>query len=66
MHRASNAKRGGEIEFKMQIKRKGLGEEVAALVAWLLCDSSSYITGTVQVFHLIFPLDRRLLTAIVD
>jgi len=49
MHRASNVKRGGEIDFKMQIKRKGEAEEVAALVAWLLCDSSSYITGTVQL-----------------
>jgi NAD(P)-dependent dehydrogenase (short-subunit alcohol dehydrogenase family) len=49
MHRASNVKRGGEVEFKMSIKRKGQAEEVAALIAWLLCDSSSYITGSVQV-----------------
>lgn len=31
------------------IKRLGKPEEVAALCAWLLCDYSRYITGTVQV-----------------
>ena len=29
--------------------REGNPEEVAELIAWLLSDSSSYITGTVQV-----------------
>jgi NAD(P)-dependent dehydrogenase (short-subunit alcohol dehydrogenase family) len=31
------------------IKRTGQPEEVAALIAWLLCDHSQYITGTIQV-----------------
>ena len=30
------------------IPRVGLPEEIASLVAWLLCDSSQYISGTVQ------------------
>lgn len=34
---------------KSCIKRLGKPEEVAALCAWLLCDYSRYITGTVQV-----------------
>jgi len=51
MHRASNKSRGGNnpSDLKWQIQRKGQAEEVAALIGWLLCDSSSYITGTVQV-----------------
>jgi len=54
MHRAANNTRGEggkqqDVELKSQIKRKGEAEEVAALIAWLLCDSSSYITGTVQL-----------------
>lgn len=49
MHRESVRIRGAEGDYKWQIKRKGLPEEVAALVTWLLCDASSYITGTVQV-----------------
>jgi NAD(P)-dependent dehydrogenase (short-subunit alcohol dehydrogenase family) len=52
MHRASNVTRGKgneDYDFKWAIKRKGQANEVAALIAWLLCDSSSYITGTVQV-----------------
>lgn len=28
--------------------RQGQPEEVAELICWLLCDGSSYITGTVQ------------------
>jgi NAD(P)-dependent dehydrogenase (short-subunit alcohol dehydrogenase family) len=51
MHRASNKTRGNDIDMKSAIKRKGGAEEVAALIAWLLCDASSYITGTVQVSH---------------
>ncbi|RDL40167.1 Uncharacterized protein BP5553_00146 [Venustampulla echinocandica] len=41
---------GSELEeLSSPINRKGLPKEVAQLVAWLLCDASSYITGTVQV-----------------
>jgi NAD(P)-dependent dehydrogenase (short-subunit alcohol dehydrogenase family) len=28
--------------------REGQPEEVAELICWLLCDGSSYMTGTVQ------------------
>jgi NAD(P)-dependent dehydrogenase (short-subunit alcohol dehydrogenase family) len=35
--------------LRSHIKRLGKPEEVAALCAWLLCDYSRYITGTVQV-----------------
>ncbi len=28
--------------------REGQADEVAELICWLLCDGSSYITGTVQ------------------
>lgn len=30
------------------IKRKGQATEVANLIAWLLCDGSKYISGSVQ------------------
>jgi NAD(P)-dependent dehydrogenase (short-subunit alcohol dehydrogenase family) len=49
MHRASNATRAEKLVLKSQIPRKGEAEEVAALITWLLCDASAYITGTVQV-----------------
>lgn len=50
MHRASLATRAeNPMPPRWQIARKGQAEEVAALIAWLLCDSSSYITGSVQV-----------------
>ena len=40
---------GGEMKLDhLQIQRKGKPSEVAALIAWLLCDDSQYITGTVQ------------------
>ncbi|KAJ4290265.1 hypothetical protein N0V90_010480 [Kalmusia sp. IMI 367209] len=47
MHRESIRLRGGEADYKIQIPRKGRAEEVAVLIAWLLCDASQYITGTV-------------------
>jgi hypothetical protein len=36
------------MDWKCQIRRKGAPEEVAALIAWLVCDETRYITGTVQ------------------
>ena len=48
MQRQSTDKRGGELEQKWAIPRKGTALDVANLVAWLLCDASSYISGTVQ------------------
>ena len=30
----------------LPIKRMGTGEEIAELVAWLLCDKAKFITGT--------------------
>ncbi|KAF2715474.1 3-oxoacyl-reductase [Pleomassaria siparia CBS 279.74] len=49
MHRESVRIRGQEGEYRFQIPRKGHAEEVAALILWLLCDGSQYITGTVQI-----------------
>ncbi|KAF2114019.1 hypothetical protein BDV96DRAFT_495113 [Lophiotrema nucula] len=49
MHRESVRIRGKEGDYKIQIPRKGRPEEVAALISWLLCDGSQYITGTVQI-----------------
>ncbi|KAF2660286.1 NAD(P)-binding protein [Lophiostoma macrostomum CBS 122681] len=49
MHRESVRIRGKEGDYKIQIPRKGRPEEVAALIVWLLCDGSQYITGTVQI-----------------
>jgi NAD(P)-dependent dehydrogenase (short-subunit alcohol dehydrogenase family) len=49
MHRESVRIRGKEGDYKIQIPRKGRPEEVAALIGWLLCDGSQYITGTVQI-----------------
>jgi NAD(P)-dependent dehydrogenase (short-subunit alcohol dehydrogenase family) len=40
--------RGRLIDFAHAIKRKGSPVEVAELVAWLLSDSSKFISGTVQ------------------
>ena len=33
---------------QVALGRYGTAFEVAELIAWLLCDGSSYITGTVQ------------------
>lgn len=53
MHRdaASKSEEGstGAAVLNWQIKRVGKAEEAAALIAWLLCPMSKYITGTVQV-----------------
>jgi hypothetical protein len=49
MQQKSVATRGGEQVWKQQILRRGTPFEVGSLIAWLLCDQSKYITGTVQV-----------------
>lgn len=65
MHRESVRIRGAEGDYKWSIKRKGLPEEAAALVVWLLCDASSYITGTTQVSqNKMFRNKREQLTVI--
>lgn len=48
MSRASARNRGGDMNPTWALKRKGQPEEIAELAAWLLCDGSSFITGTVQ------------------
>jgi NAD(P)-dependent dehydrogenase (short-subunit alcohol dehydrogenase family) len=48
MQQKSVAARGGEMDWKCQIKRRGTPQEVANLIAWLLCDDTQYISGTVQ------------------
>jgi NAD(P)-dependent dehydrogenase (short-subunit alcohol dehydrogenase family) len=53
MHKEAQRIRLAEMKvarpLQSAIKRTGLPEEVGALIAWLLCDQSAYITGTVQV-----------------
>ncbi|KAF2099269.1 3-oxoacyl-reductase [Rhizodiscina lignyota] len=49
MQQKSVAARGGEQVWRCQIMRRGTPYEVGSLIAWLLCDQSQYITGTVQV-----------------
>jgi NAD(P)-dependent dehydrogenase (short-subunit alcohol dehydrogenase family) len=41
--------RGNKMSFDfLPIKRLGKATEVAELIAWLLCEQSGFITGTVQ------------------
>jgi len=49
MQQKSVQTRGGEQQWRCQIMRRGTPFEVGSLIAWLLCDQSKYITGTVQV-----------------
>lgn len=37
-----------DLISKVPMGRVGQPEEVAELISWLLCDGSSYMTGTVQ------------------
>jgi hypothetical protein len=52
MQQKSVATRGGEMVWKQQLLRRGTPFEVGSLIAWLLCDQSKYITGSVQVSSL--------------
>jgi hypothetical protein len=46
MHHLSNQIRGGENpDYKYPIQRKAQPEEVAQLIAWLLCDGSTFISA---------------------
>ncbi|KAK4945645.1 hypothetical protein LTR10_015264 [Elasticomyces elasticus] len=50
MQRYSTQIRGMEMPLTQQpIQRKGQAAEVAQLIAWLMSDASTFITGTVQV-----------------
>lgn len=40
---------GPDIPTPFAIKRKGEAKEVAELIAWLLSDSTKYISGTVEL-----------------
>lgn len=40
---------GPNIPTPFAIKRKGEAAEVAQLIAWLLSDSTKYISGTVEL-----------------
>lgn len=37
-----------DLLANIPLAREGQPEEVAELICWLLCDGSSYMTGTVQ------------------
>ncbi|KAK5712564.1 hypothetical protein LTR17_017945 [Elasticomyces elasticus] len=49
MQQKSVAIRGGEMVWRCHIQRRGTPFEVGSLIAWLLCDQSQYISGSVQV-----------------
>lgn len=49
MQQKSVAARGGEQVWRQQLHRRGTPQEVGQLIAWLLCDDTQYITGTVQI-----------------
>lgn len=40
---------GVNVPTPYKIKRKGEASEVAELIAWLLSDSTKYISGTVEL-----------------
>lgn len=45
----SDDMRGEKLTFDfLPLRRIGQPDEIAETVAWLLCDKSSYITGTVN------------------
>ncbi|KAL4896810.1 hypothetical protein BDV59DRAFT_114403 [Aspergillus ambiguus] len=48
MQAKSAEMRGRDRDWTFAIKRMGKASEVAHLVAWLLCEASGYISGTVQ------------------
>jgi NAD(P)-dependent dehydrogenase (short-subunit alcohol dehydrogenase family) len=48
MVRKSKDTAKGDLLPKIPMGREGQPEEVAELICWLLCDGSSYMSGTVQ------------------
>lgn len=48
MQSKSAEMRGRDWDWTFAIKGMGRSSEVAHLVAWLLCDVSGYLSGTVQ------------------
>lgn len=49
LQRRSVSMLGTDAPSPFVIKRKGEATEVAELIAWLLSDSTKYITGTVEL-----------------
>lgn len=50
MQAASRATRGGEMVWQSQIQRRGTCDEVASLIAFLICDESKFVSGA--VYHI--------------